>query len=236
MSSAGFGCVHAYCHRTPPAYSPVLSAGGQEKAAACPPVSEVRTRQSAGIALMRRCGLLRGAEGASPPHDDPRAMLATRPAPREQRRAHLLLGPPRPHPQSAAARAPSRICLGPSREGKDGPLESPYCPYIPCCSVQGRSVPKLIRERLRQVESGTCALAWLAGETMEDARVTTVRHNQLRRPRQAGSCGARGCGEFRTPSRGEAAVVVDEAAENGAGDDISVTRILGQGLRWQMPQ
>jgi len=68
---------------------------------------------------------------------------------------------------------------------------------LPSDALDGPSVPKLIRERLRQVESGTCDLAWLAGETMEDARITTVRHNQLRRPRQA-----RSCGESQTPDPG----------------------------------
>jgi len=54
-----------------------------------------------------------------------------------------------------------------------------------------RSVPELIRGHSRQVQSGTCPLAWLIDEVPEGSRTTEVRSDECRRPRQARHCGTR---------------------------------------------
>ena len=49
--------------------------------------------------------------------------------------------------------------------------------------------------------------------------------------RQARSCGPTWCSGPRTPSGGEAAIVVDDAAGHWPADDFAVTEVLRQGLR-----
>ena len=54
-----------------------------------------------------------------------------------------------------------------------------------------RSAQKLIRGPSRQVQSGTCPLAWLIDEVPEGSRITEVHSDECSRPRQARHCGTR---------------------------------------------
>ncbi len=69
----------------------------------------------------------------------------------------------------------------------------------------------------------------------EGLRVTPASDHQREEGTSGARRGPRWWSALRTPSGGEAAVVVDETAEYRAGHDLSFIRVHVWGLRWQMP-